>query len=148
MLLFVQHFSPLCRGILPGEKFCTIHQILSVSVMLSFSKMPLCCCVGRKKTPEVKQSRKKQSHLLPFIHLKWLQRPHRCFLYFIKPVHKGQLYKVLWHADVNSDWVLHSWALKGIQSLMRSDQEITAGYFFKFWKKTTTHQTAARLLWK
>lgn len=97
----------------------------SVSViMLSFPKMPLmlCCSEGRKKTPEV-------NRLLHFFRLKWLQKLYRYFLRFIKPVRKDQLYKVLWHADVNSHWRLNSWALKGIRSRKNSDQEITAGEF-------------------
>lgn len=55
----------------------------------------LCCSEGRKKTPEV-------NRLLHFFHLKWLQKLYRSFLCVIKPVRKDQLYKVLWHADVNS----------------------------------------------
>lgn len=132
---FVLNFSPTSQILLVDEIFARYlnpwilhniswpyHHILSVSdIMLSFSKMPLklCCSEGRKKTPEV-------NHLLHFFHLKWLQKLCRGFLCFIKPVHKDQLYKDLWHADVNSHWCLHSWALKGIQSRKISNQEITA----------------------
>lgn len=97
------------------------HQILSVSVPLILR--PSCraaCRRGKKKATWGRASSIS----------KRLREYYRYFLCSVKSVHWHRLYKVLWHANVNSHCCLHSWALKGIQSRKKTDRELTAGEFF------------------